>query len=177
MLYPFLIAMITLNLDTKIIDFGENKTNSWFSLNDTVMGGKSKGSTSYKEDALVFIGDVSFENNGGFASARSKNMVLDLSEYEQVTIRYRCKNQSLSLNFNYHNQWYLPNYKIVLPETGTEWEELSFPLKELKEYQIGRPTGNYITKDKLQRIIRLAFMTYDKQEGSFEAEIDFIKFQ
>ncbi|MCR9249323.1 MAG: CIA30 family protein [bacterium] len=169
--------MITLNLDTKTIDFGEKKTNSWFSLNDTVMGGKSKGNTRYKEDVLLFTGDVSFENNGGFASVRSENMVLDLSDYEQVSIRYRCKNQSLSLNFNYYNQWYLPNYKLVLPESNMEWKEISVYLDELKEYQIGRPTGNYISKDRLQRIIRLAFMTYDKQEGSFEAEIDYIKFK
>jgi hypothetical protein len=42
------------------IDFGKDKTNAWFSVNDTVMGGRSAGTTSYDKDALLFAGDVSY---------------------------------------------------------------------------------------------------------------------
>ncbi|MBO6496235.1 MAG: CIA30 family protein [Roseivirga sp.] len=30
-----------------IIDFGQNKNANWFSVNDTVMGGRSQGNVSY----------------------------------------------------------------------------------------------------------------------------------
>jgi hypothetical protein len=43
----------------------------WFVVNDTVMGGVSTGQVVWEDDALVFTGDLSLDNNGGFASVRS----------------------------------------------------------------------------------------------------------
>ena len=45
--------------------------NEWFVVNDTVMGGVSSGQLVWEDDALVFTGDLSLDNNGGFASVRS----------------------------------------------------------------------------------------------------------
>jgi hypothetical protein len=45
--------------------------NEWFVVNDTVMGGVSSGQLAWEDDALVFTGDLSLDNNGGFASVRS----------------------------------------------------------------------------------------------------------
>ena len=159
------------------IDFGKDKNDSWYSVNDGVMGGLSKGKTSYTANSLKFEGSVSFENNGGFASVRSDYEVMDLSSYETVTIRYKSKGQSLALNFNYYQRWWYPNYKANLPATDGEWETLTLSLAELKEYRVGRPTGNMIAPQQLERIIRLGIMTADKKEGAFEAEVDFIKFE
>lgn len=162
--------------DPLLFDFGTNKSNTWYALTDRVMGGRSQGAVSFEPDALRFEGEVSFENNGGFSSVRGDHPTLDLSEYTTVTVRYRVQHQSLSLNFNHYNEWYRPNYKAFLPETGNEWKTVSLSLNELEEYSIGRPTGNKIDPSKLQRIIRLGIMTADKKEGTFNAEIDFIRF-
>lgn len=43
----------------------------WFVVNDTVMGGVSSGRLEWENGALVFTGDLSLDNNGGFASIRS----------------------------------------------------------------------------------------------------------
>ncbi len=43
----------------------------WTTVNDPVMGGRSTSSVSFGDNALVFSGDLSLENNGGFASTRS----------------------------------------------------------------------------------------------------------
>ncbi|MEU0493959.1 CIA30 family protein [Mycobacterium sp. NPDC006124] len=43
---------------------------AWTTVNDPVMGGKSTSTTRFGDGGLVFSGDVSLENNGGFASAR-----------------------------------------------------------------------------------------------------------
>jgi NADH dehydrogenase [ubiquinone] 1 alpha subcomplex assembly factor 1 len=117
------------------------------------------------------------ENNGGFASVRSDYGKLDLSGFKKVTVRYRCEGQSLSLNFNYYQRWWYPNYKAVLPETNMEWQTVSVELNELKEYRVGQATGRKISKEKLSDIIRLGIMTNDKKEGPFQAEIDYIEFQ
>ena len=159
-----------------IIDFGQNKNANWFSVNDTVMGGRSEGNVDYSENSLVFKGSVSFENNGGFASARSSFGSYDLSEYETVTVRYKSDGQSLSLNFDYYRAWWYPNYKATLPATDGEWQSVTIALADLKEYRVGRATGNKISKSQLEQIIRLGLMTNDKKEGPFQAEIDFVKF-
>ena len=159
-----------------LIDFGESKNTSWYSVNDTVMGGRSSGNTSYEKDVLHFQGSVSFANNGGFASVRSEYREMDLSDFSEVTIRYRCTGQSLNFSMDHHQQWYLPNYKVVLPATDMEWRTETFRLDSFKEYRVGRPTGNKITPEILQKIIRFGIMTNDKKEGPFQAEIDYIRF-
>ena len=48
-----------------------DEVNEWFVVNDTVMGGVSSGRLGWENAALVFTGDLSLDNNGGFASIRS----------------------------------------------------------------------------------------------------------
>ena len=43
----------------------------WSVVNDTVMGGVSTGELAWVDTAMVFTGELSLENNGGFASVRS----------------------------------------------------------------------------------------------------------
>jgi NADH dehydrogenase [ubiquinone] 1 alpha subcomplex assembly factor 1 len=43
----------------------------WNVVNDTVMGGVSSGELTWAGEAMVFTGELSLDNNGGFASVRS----------------------------------------------------------------------------------------------------------
>ncbi len=43
----------------------------WSVTNDTVMGGVSSGELAWTEGVLMFTGELSLDNNGGFASMRS----------------------------------------------------------------------------------------------------------
>ncbi|AEV72372.1 Complex I intermediate-associated protein 30 (CIA30) [Mycolicibacterium rhodesiae NBB3] len=43
---------------------------AWTTVNDPVMGGKSTARIEFGNGGLVFSGNISLENNGGFASAR-----------------------------------------------------------------------------------------------------------
>ena len=46
---------------------------NWKSYNDGIMGGRSRGgSDSTGQKTILFTGDISLENGGGFASIRSK---------------------------------------------------------------------------------------------------------
>ncbi len=42
----------------------------WTNVDDTVMGGVSASTTTWSEERMVFAGDLSLENNGGFTSVR-----------------------------------------------------------------------------------------------------------
>ncbi len=172
----YLILVLLMTDEPMVFDFGAEKTDSWYALTDRVMGGRSNGQVDLGEDVLRFEGEVSFKNNSGFSSVRGEHLPLDLSEYSTVTVRYRVRDQSLTLNFNHYYEWYLPNYKAFLPNTNMEWSTVTVPLAELQEYRVGRPTGNTIDEEKLRRILRLGIMTADKKEGAFVAEIDFIRF-
>ncbi|MGE2737431.1 CIA30 family protein [Mycolicibacterium vaccae] len=57
--------VVLVNLD----DPGEVAT--WRTVNDPVMGGASTSKVTFGNGGLVFSGNISLENNGGFASARS----------------------------------------------------------------------------------------------------------
>ncbi|WP_264012643.1 CIA30 family protein [[Mycobacterium] manitobense] len=58
-------AVVLFDLD----DAGE--VASWTTVNDPVMGGMSTSRITFGNGGLVFSGNISLENNGGFASARS----------------------------------------------------------------------------------------------------------
>lgn len=58
--------------DVVIVDLGDaSKVAGWTTINDPVMGGRSTSNVAFGDGGLVFSGDLSLENNGGFASARS----------------------------------------------------------------------------------------------------------
>ena len=57
----------------------------WVVLNDTVMGGQSSASVEYVGSLTRVQGVVSLENNGGFASIRTRNAI-DLSSNTTVEI-------------------------------------------------------------------------------------------
>ena len=76
-----LILMIS---STQKIDFGNGKDGqSWQVVNDGVMGGRSQGSKMLTENSMVFWGEVSLENNGGFSS-----LIFRISSYRNLK-RYR----------------------------------------------------------------------------------------
>ena len=54
---------------TVLFDFSnQDATSDWFNQNDTVMGGVSDSATTWVDEQLVFSGNLSLDNNGGFTS-------------------------------------------------------------------------------------------------------------
>ncbi|NND62714.1 MAG: CIA30 family protein, partial [Flavobacteriaceae bacterium] len=110
------------------LDFGTNNDgNDWRIVNDDVMGGRSQSKKDLRENSLYFSGNVSLENNGGFASIRSPYDTYDLSEFETVTIRFRGTNRKFALSMDIHRAWYLPNYKHEFTPEGENWQEITVP--------------------------------------------------
>ena len=61
----------------------------WGAVDDVVMGGVSQSNIRLAENKAIFAGTVSTENNGGFASVRTRNfdVPLDLSSYEGIELK------------------------------------------------------------------------------------------
>jgi len=54
-----------------LVDLGDPAAvAAWTTVNDPVMGGRSTSTAAFGDGGLVFSGNISLDNNGGFASAR-----------------------------------------------------------------------------------------------------------
>ncbi|AFZ36382.1 NADH:ubiquinone oxidoreductase complex I intermediate-associated protein 30 [Stanieria cyanosphaera PCC 7437] len=61
----------------------------WGAVDDVVMGGVSQSNLRLNSNRAIFSGVVSTDNNGGFASVRTRNFnpPFDLSDYEGIELR------------------------------------------------------------------------------------------
>jgi NADH dehydrogenase [ubiquinone] 1 alpha subcomplex assembly factor 1 len=173
-----ILFAIMITTEEYVLDFGKlTGGDDWSIVNDDVMGGRST-STAYLTDTFLhFEGDVSLENNGGFASIRSDYGTMDLSGYESVTLRVRGSERKFALSLDRSRAWYRPNYKFEFTPQGTDWQEFSIPLNQFKESAVGKFTGRTFPKEKQTDVIRMGIILYDNQAGPFELEVDYIKFQ
>lgn len=90
-LYPIFLIFITMNTTLMIFDFNkESDISNWLVVDDTVMGGRSKGSFKLNSDGYgVFEGAISLENNGGFSSLRHRFEKLNVSNFKTIKIRLK----------------------------------------------------------------------------------------
>lgn len=158
------------------IDFTENELDGWFIINDGVMGGLSKGQARFTEEGLLFYGSVSLENNGGFTSLRAPFGNYDLSEYTQITIRYRSKGISMALQMEEDRRFYYPNFKVKLPKSE-DWVTNTYSLAEVRQYRMGYLTGNLMEPKDRSEIIRMGFITDEKKASDFEFEVAYVEFR
>jgi len=161
-----------------IIDFGSSSdSQKWTTVVDGVMGGKSTSDLMELNNSILFSGEISLENNGGFASLRGVRNYENLSDYSTVEIKYRSIGQDFALRLLKHEAFYLPYFKHGFETTNWDWKTVSIPLDLFSEYRLSDKTGNSITSDELQKINRLGIIVSNKIEGEFKIEIDYIKFQ
>ncbi len=74
-----------------LFDFtGADAGKQWQTVNDGVMGGVSEGQFKITEkNTLEFFGTLSLENNGGFASVRTKAKKLGFEKGDTVVAKVR----------------------------------------------------------------------------------------
>ncbi|WP_425391646.1 CIA30 family protein [Ekhidna sp.] len=159
-----------------MIDFSSDKTQDWYIINDGVMGGLSKGKALDTDDGVLFYGEVSLENNGGFSSYRSPWKEYDLRAFDQVSIRYRSEGIRKAFVMETDRRFYIPNFKVSLPGSDT-WVTETFRLSAFKQYRLGNPTGESFQPANKDEIIRIGFITDEKRSGEFKFEVDYIKFE
>ena len=71
----------------------------WQTVNDGVMGGRSDGRFRINQQQhMEFYGTLSLENNGGFASVRSRGTNLGLETEDSIVARVRGDGREYSLN-------------------------------------------------------------------------------
>jgi monofunctional biosynthetic peptidoglycan transglycosylase len=143
----------------------------WTAINDVVMGGVSSGGMQTTEDGtVVFEGRVSLENNGGFASIRSRSQGWDLSAYSGIVMRFRGDGRHYKLNLKTDSSFDGIMYRLPFETREGEWQMLRFPFAEFEASFRGRPVPEAPPLDPA-RIASIGVLISDKQAGPFHLEI------
>lgn len=160
-----------------LFDFNSAKTSGqWFIVNDGVMGGVSQSKINLNGDGTAtFSGTLSPDNNGGFASVRTKIVGELDNDYKGVSIRLKGDGNIYSLRFRSDSRFDGYSYQAKVQTEKEKWVEFNVPFKEFTPTYRGYTlTG----KPELvaNNIAQMGIMVSDKQWGEFAVDIDWIKF-
>ena len=147
----------------------------WRTVNDGVMGGVSEGNVRItKEKTLEFFGNLSLENNGGFASARSRARKLDLSEYDAFVFKVRGDGRTYYANVHVPTRQIAFSYRAEFKTKKDKWQEIRIAFKDFRATSFGREVPNASQLDP-SNIESIGFLLGDKKAGPFKLDVAWIK--
>tara|TARA_Y100001970_G_scaffold152622_1_gene186887 strand:- start:1235 stop:1738 length:504 start_codon:yes stop_codon:yes gene_type:complete len=147
--------------------------NNWNIVNDDVMGGVSKSYLSLNdENNLIFSGNVSLDNNGGFASSRMSLSTQSLNGIKSFKIKFRGDGNIYKLRLRQNNM--RASYSSDFKSVKDKWVEVNIPVEDFIPTWRGYSYNNYPALD-IEKINSLGIHISDKQEGEFKLEIKYIK--
>jgi NADH dehydrogenase [ubiquinone] 1 alpha subcomplex assembly factor 1 len=155
-----------------IFDFTEEDIDDkWIVVNDNVMGGRSEGGYSFRKNRLIFSGNTN-TNGGGFSSIRTNPTNFYLGDRTGLHIRFKGDGRTYKLGVRIEGKSvsYRSNFT-----SGNGWQEVRVPFNEMDVSWRGRPLSKEehpLIKSKIRSI---EFMIYDKQDGPFKLQVDWIK--
>ena len=168
-------ASQSLDANQTIASFENPATlNDWGVVNDSVMGGVStSGFRQTDDDTLLFQGQLSLENNGGFVSLRNRPQNLGLNNVAGFVVRARGDGRAYYLDLRESRQMTAGSFRAGFATKEGEWTETYIPASEFVRQSFGRPYPN--TPLRPQNISSIGFTLSDKNPGPFQLEIDYVK--
>jgi hypothetical protein len=105
----------------------------WGSVDDVVMGGVSNSMVKIASQSMVFSGNVSTENSGGFASIRTKNFnpTLDWNDYQGITLKVKGDGKRYKLILRCENSWDGIGYTASFDTISNQWIDVKIPFDQL----------------------------------------------
>jgi monofunctional biosynthetic peptidoglycan transglycosylase len=147
----------------------------WVAVNDGVMGGMSASRPVVTDrDTLVFTGNISLDNNGGFASIRHVAETFDLEQGKGVMLRVRGDGKKYQFRVRTSDRFDGMAYKVDFETKKGAWLEFRFPWNIFTATFRGR-TIEDAPALKAMNIRQIGFLIADKQEGPFELEIQTVE--
>lgn len=162
--------------EAMIHDFTHASTvSTWEAIDDRIMGGLSQSQPECIDNVgLRFSGTVSLENNGGFASIRSDDSSVNLSQHSGLRLRV-CgdgKNYKLSLRTDHFYDGV--SYQTTFATEKDSWQEISLPFGAFIPTHHGIKLSTVAPMD-LTCIKSFGLFISDRQKGSFQLDIAWIK--
>lgn len=164
--------------DVVLVDLDDaDEVATWTTVNDPVMGGRSTSRVTFGDDGLVFSGNISLQNKGGFASARSPQAVdIGLRATGAKSLRVRATGDGKT-------------YLLKVGIAGQPWsyiQRFSTEAAVQRTYELPiegfQPVGMRLdpepnAPEKLDpsSINQVSFYIVDKQQGPFELAVSAIE--
>lgn len=161
--------------DTMILDFCATSPCQWEAVDDRIMGGTSHSRPEYVKDVgLRFSGNVSFDNNGGFASIRSNSGHYDLTCYSGLRVRLRGDGKSYKLSLRTDTFFDGVSYQVAFNTEENTWQEFTLPFDAFTPTHHGIKLSTVAPMD-ISKIMSFGVFIADRQEGHFQLDIAWVK--
>lgn len=150
-------------------------TQNWQPINDGVMGGVSVSRMRFESAGhAVFEGEVSLENNGGFASVRASQLSLGCAD----TVAYRLTawgdGRTYKLNLRTDAGFDGVNYQAVFTPAPGRWTQTVLPLASFEPNFRGRFVQGALPL-RPEAVRQIGLMISDKQAGAFRLMVKSIE--
>jgi hypothetical protein len=158
-----------------IFDFQNDRSlEPWDNIDDVVMGGVSSSKMAIENNMAVFEGNVSLENRGGFASARSRPQDHYLADYDGIAIKVRSDDKQYSFRIRTTRQFDDVGYTAPLKTKGGKWVVIKVPFCVFRAAHHGREVPDHPELDP-GRIKMFGLLISQKQQGPFRLEVQWLK--
>ena len=147
----------------------------WSAQNDDVMGGVSKGDAVIRDGVLRFSGSLSFENNGGFAQVRIRDLAYDLSGKKGVRMKIMGDGRTYQFRIatDARHRGSRIAYSAEFSTKAGEWAEVVVAFADLKPSHRGKKLDG--PPADLTQVEELSLFIGDKREGPFALVVDWIR--
>ena len=137
------------------------------------MGGRSDGRFRINQQQMQFYGTLSLENNGGFASVRSRGTNLGLKKGDSIVARVRGDGRQYSMNLYVPRGFGRYSFRQSFKTNKGQWSEVTLPIDTF----VATYRGRVFSKEKLNpaQVNGLGILLGDKQAGPFMLEIEWVK--
>lgn len=151
----------------------DNRLEPWIVVNDGVMGGVSSGRLVREGETLVFSGELSLENNGGFASVRR---AVDEAPTGSDAVQLEVRGDGRRYQFRLRTD---PDFDGVAWvsefDTTGDWQTVTLEFSGFEPRFRGRLLGRRGGLDAA-KIRQAGFLLADKREGPFRLDFRAIRF-
>ena len=142
---------------------------NWKVVNATVMGGRSSSRWTSNSSAFIFEGNLSLENNGGFASIRCELKNNDLSNEDGIYLKVKGDGRKYQFRIQSKvSRW--ANYSNEFKTKKDLVQTFYLPFKDFKPSWRGRRLNN-LPNLKGGDVTGIGFLLGDKIQGKFKLEI------
>ena len=159
---------------------------TWGAVDDVVMGGVSQSGIRLVDNKAIFSGVVSTENNGGFASVRTRNFEppMDLSDYEGIELKVIGDGKRYKFIARCEGKWDGVGYSYSFDTIHDYPTTIKIPFKDLIPVFRAKTVeeANQIDAEKIYSMqLMLSKFEYDGElnpkfeAGSFKLEVEYIK--
>jgi hypothetical protein len=146
-------------------------TADWSAIDDAVMGGISASRLRHDPAGhAVFEGVVSLDNNGGFASVRSRPGELGAPGAVSYVLEVRGDGKRYKLNLRTDDAFDGVNYQAAFEAPRDQWTTVRLPVAGFRATFRGRIVATAPPLDPA-RVRQVGLMIADRQAGAFRLAV------